>query len=401
LPRQWLAARRGLAPRRTAIDVPTPRFVRPLARSVVAGELYRVYWGRGAVLVRTGTGTKQTTANGQRSRRPSQRLASRAKLQRYRPFILAAIALLCLGLVVAGTFGVVRYVSTYWLYRGFAEPILPRSIIVRRHGVARRVRVIPVSVQQITIASRALGGYADPVDVVLPPGYATHPARRYPVLYLLEGSPGDPSNFLTVGALGVTDAELVAAHRIQPLILVMPAGGRSFFSDEEWVNGVQPGNDWETFVASDLVNTIDARYRTVASGAWRGLAGLSEGGYGALNIGLHHPGEFRLLQSWSGYMRAFPLTSVYDHDQRLLRYNTPVYTVRVVAPRLRRDGTYIWFYSGTRDVLKPQNLAFNTELTGLGIPHHFFPWPGTHDWGMWRYLAPRALRVASEHLGHG
>ena len=306
-----------------------------------------------------------------------------------------------MGLVVAGTLGVIQYVSTYWLYRGFPAPSLPRSLVVQQHGVARRVAVSPVSVHQITITSRALGGYADPVDVILPPGYATHPARRYPVLYLLEGSPGYPSNFLTVGQLGVTEAELIAARRIQPLILVIPAGGRSFFADEEWVNGVQPGNDWSTFVARDLVNTIDARYRTIDSGAGRGLAGLSEGGYGALNIGLHHPGEFRVLQSWSGYMRAYPLVAVYDHDQRLMQYNTPAYTVREVAQRLRSDGTYIWFYSGTRDVLNPQNVAFNTELTALGIPHYFFPWPGTHDWAMWRHLAPRALKVASEHLSHG
>lgn len=338
---------------------------------------------------------------GQRPPRPRWGPASLAIFQRHPRLTRASIALLCIALVVAGTLGVVRYVSTYWLYRGFAAPSLPRSVVVRRHGVARRYPVLPVSVRQITIVSRALGGYPDPVDVVLPPGYATHPARRYPVLYLLEGSPGDPSNFLTVGEVGVAEAELVAARRIQPLILVVPAGGRSFFADEEWVNGIQPGNDWETFVASDLVNAIDARYRTIASSAWRGLAGLSEGGYGALNIGLHHPGEFRLLESWSGYMRADPILAIYDHDQRLVRYNSPAYTVRAVAAPLRLDGTYIWFYSGTRDVLKPQNLAFNAELTVLRIPHHFFPWPGAHDWGMWRTLAPRALIVASEHLGHG
>lgn len=249
--------------------------------------------------MRSGTGTKPTTVKAERSLRLHRGRVALTIFRCHRRLIRAAIALLCMGLVVAGTLGVVRYVSTYWLYRGFAEPSLPRSVVVRRHGVARRVAVIPVSVRQITIVSRALGGYPDPVDVVLPPGYASHPGRRYPVLYLLEGSPGDPSNFLTVGEVGAAEAELVAADRMRPLILVVPAGGRSFFADEEWVNGIQPGNDWETFVASDLVNAIDARYRTIASGAWRGLVGLSEGGYGAMNIGLHHPGEFRLLESWS------------------------------------------------------------------------------------------------------
>ncbi len=351
--------------------------------------------------MRTGNGTKQTTGTERRRLRPRRDSAVRTLFWRRSWLVRAVIALLCLGLTVAGTLGVVRYVSTYWMYRGFAQPVLPRSVVVRQHGVTRRVPVIPASVHPITIVSRALGGYPDPVDVVLPPGYASHPSRRYPVLYLLPGSPGYPSNFLTIGEIADAEAELTAARRIQPLILVVPAGGRSFFADEEWANGIQPGNDWETFVAHDLVNAIDARYRTVASGAWRGLGGVSEGGFGALNIGLHHPGEFRLLQSWSGYMHADPILAVYGHHQRLLRYNSPALTVRAVAPQLRAHRTFIWFYSGTHDPLTPQNLAFRAELTALGIRHHYFLWPGAHDWGMWRTLAPRALIVASEHLGHG
>jgi enterochelin esterase-like enzyme len=320
----------------------------------------------------------------------------------WRPLtIRTAIVVFCAVFLTAGVLGTIRYISTYWLYRGFPPPKLAGSVLVRRDGVTRRVSVAPVSLRQITIASRALGGYPDPVDVVLPPGYATHPARRYPVLYLLIGSPGYPSNFLTVGQVGAVEAELVALGRMQPLILVMPSGGRSFFADEEWVNGVQPGNAWETFVAGDLVKTIDARYRTIADGASRGLGGLSEGGYGSLNIGLHHPGEFSLLESWSGYMRAIPYAGVFDHNQRLMRYNTPADTVWAAAPRLQASGTYIWFYSGRLDALRAQNLAFNADLGTLGIAHQFFTWPGTHNWGMWRALAPRALINASEHLGHG
>ena len=49
---------------------------------------------------------------------------------------------------------------------------------------------------------------------------------------------------------------------------------------------------------------VDRRYRTIRSGSGRAIGGLSEGGYGALNIGLHHPGRFRVIESWSGYQRA-------------------------------------------------------------------------------------------------
>ena len=140
--------------------------------------------------------------------------------------------------------------------------------------------------------------------MVLPPGYASHPGQRYGVLYLLHGFPGEPAQFLNVGQVASTEATLVAAGQIKPVILVMPSGSRSLLADKEWANGISRANAWESFVARDLVHAIDARYRTIARASGRGIAGLSEGGYGAFNIGLHHPGEFGLLESWSGYVTA-------------------------------------------------------------------------------------------------
>src|SRR5262249_56451647 len=103
---------------------------------------------------------------------------------------------------------------------------------------------------------------------------------------------------------GVVEDELAAKPAIRPMILVMPFGSSSRFTDTEWANGVRANSGWETFLARDVVGAIDRRYRTIRSGSARALAGLSEGGYGSLNVGLHHPREFRVLESWSGYQRA-------------------------------------------------------------------------------------------------
>jgi len=313
---------------------------------------------------------------------------------------LVLLSAACAVLAVIGTAGAVRYAVTFWLYRGFPAPTAPGSVEASHGGRPVKVKVIPTTEQTIYVTSAALDGYRDKVDVILPPGYASQPGRRYPVLYLLHGVPGLPSNFLTVGDVATDEATLVAQGRIQPLILVMPTGARSFLNDEEWANGVQPGNDWETFVARDLVRAIDARYRTIASGAARGLAGLSEGGYGSLNIGLHHPGEFDLLESWSGYMVADKIPAIFDHSRALLDYNSPADEVRLVAPQLVADGTYIWFYCGRSDGLAGQNRDFNTELASLGIAHHFFERPGSHDWALWRSQMSQALITASEQLRH-
>jgi enterochelin esterase-like enzyme len=288
-----------------------------------------------------------------------------------------------------GLLGVYRYVDNYWLYRGFAAPKDPPW--VKSFGTTVRLYV----------TSPALGGRRQPVDVYLPPGYAKHPHRRYPVFYLLHGVPGRPGAFLQTVRAGIVEDELVALHKMKPMILVMPFGSTGSFTDKEWANGVRPHEAWETFVARDLVRAIDRRYRTIRRGNARALGGLSEGGYGALNIGLHHPGEFRVLESWSGYEKAADIGAIFGHRRKLLAANSPLDRLATVAPALRRDHTFLWLYSGNDDRLRSQNARFAGGLASAGIAHRFFMVRGGHNWALWRGNAARALLAASSHLrGH-
>jgi enterochelin esterase-like enzyme len=290
--------------------------------------------------------------------------------------------------IAVGLLGTYRYVDNYWIYRGFAPPQDPAFVHVP--GVATH----------FSLASAALGGRSQLVDVYLPPGYSTSPQRDYPVIYLLHGVPGRPAAFLATVRLGVVEDELVALQKVRPAILVMPFGSTGSFTDEEWANGVRPNSAWETFVARDLVRAVDARYRTIRRGSARALAGLSEGGYGALNIGLHHPGEFDVLESWSGYQRADPIRSIFGLDRSVLVRNSPSQTLGAVSGRLRRAHTYVWFYSGTGDHYVKQNTAFAAELGRYHIPYHYFVVRGGHNWGIWRGNASRALIAMSLRL-HG
>jgi enterochelin esterase-like enzyme len=290
--------------------------------------------------------------------------------------------------VAGGAVGVYRYGWNYWLYRGFPPPKDPAFVTTAG------------TTQEISVPSPALGGRTQQVVVYLPPGYASNPTRRYPVFYLLHGFPGRPAAFLLTVRAGVVDDILTARGRGQPLILVMPFGSTGTFTDKEWANGVRAHEGWETFVARDLVRAIDSRYRTVASGVGRALGGLSEGGYGALNIGLHHPGEFRVLESWSGYEKADNLESIFGGDRQLLSRNSPLEILDGVAPGLLRAHTYVWFYSGTTDRLRGQNRAFAAELARVGVAHRFFLVRGGHNWGLWRGEASLALLAAATHLAH-
>jgi enterochelin esterase-like enzyme len=259
---------------------------------------------------------------------------------------------------------------------------------VKEHGTSDR----------FYLASPALGGRRQPIDVYLPPGYASHPHRRYPVLYLLHGVPGRPGAFLATVRMGVVEDELVARHRARAMILVMPFGSTGSFTDEEWANGIHKHNAWETFVARDVVHAIDSRYRTIRSARGRALAGLSEGGYGAFNIGLHHPHEFRVLESWSGYERADWIHSIFGNDRASLQWNTPLDTLPAHAAQLRRLHVRFWFYTGSGDPLKRQNTLFASELAREKLPHVYYVVRGGHNWALWRGNAARAYIAASRGL---
>lgn len=313
---------------------------------------------------------------------------SMLEARRHRVPLWTVLALSLLSLLPIGLLGATRYVNNFWLYRGFPAPADPA--FVTQHGTT----------ETISVTSAAIGGRHQRVVVYLPPGYARQPARRYPVFYLLHGFPGRPDAFLETVRAGVVEDILLARRKISPMILVMPFGSTGTFADKEWANGVGRDNGWETFVARDLVRAIDARYRTIPTGAGRALGGLSEGGYGALNIGLHHPGEFDTLQSWSGYELADDIQSIFGGSRKLLTRNSPLLGLPEQRAALRRAHTFVWFYSGTADRLRSQNEAFAAALGRAGVPHHYFLVHGGHDWSLWRGNASRSLLSASEHLAH-
>ena len=297
--------------------------------------------------------------------------------------LVGLAALLSVGLV-----GVYRYIDNFWLYRGYAPPLDPAWVTER--GTAQTISVWSPAIRR-----------SQQVIVYLPPGYSRLRYRRFPVFYLLHGSPGVPNALLQTVNAGVVEDELVAKHKVRRLILVMPFGSTSRFTDTEWANGIRSNSAWETFLARDVVHAIDARYRTIRSGAGRALGGLSEGGYGALNIGFHHPREFRVIESWSGYVRADPVLSIFGRKHRKLAYNSPGHYVPTVARALRGRHAYIWFYSGQGDPFLRQNAGFARELARLHLRHRFLVFAGGHTWRAWRENFPAALVAASRGLSRG
>lgn len=227
-------------------------------------------------------------------------------------------------------------------------------------------------------------------EAYLPAGY-TDGTLRYPVLYVLHGLPSTAAAYMS---LGFVERALDSVGR--PAIVVVPQGARAGESDPEYVDH-GPGDRWATAIASELPRVVDARFRTIRSRAGRALIGISAGGYGAMQLALHHLDEFSVIESWSGYFHPTDPTGT-----RPLNLGTATDVHKVlptVRTKLRMMRTFIAFYVGRSDRrFYDENETLNQELSENGVPHVFRAYPGGHDQSLWQRYAVPWLGLALVHL---
>lgn len=137
--------------------------------------------------------------------------------------------------------------------------------------------------------------------VWLPPGYDDDPARRFPVLYFLQGFSGTGRMFLNVPAFDVPlpeRLERLVAQGVPPFVAVMPDCSTRW-GGSQYVDSPGTG-PYMSYLVRELVPEIDRRYRTLAARESRGVVGKSSGGFGALLLAMEHPEVFSVCGSHSG-----------------------------------------------------------------------------------------------------
>lgn len=218
----------------------------------------------------------------------------------------------------------------------------------------------------------------------LPPGYDNTP-QRYPVLYLLHGAPGGYRDWVRGGEIDRTLDALISLGRVPALIAVLPDGSGSFLGDTEWANSGDRHVCAEDYLTQEVVPYIDGHFRTLADRDHRLIGGLSTGGFGAVNVALHHPELFGYVLSLSGnYLAGHTWTGKdpWSANQAAKAYNSPLQYVRQ-APNAR--SLHIYLAVGTSDTaLYQQTKQFDTVLSALKVAHRTQYFPGNHSWTFWR-----------------
>jgi S-formylglutathione hydrolase FrmB len=216
-----------------------------------------------------------------------------------------------------------------------------------------------------------------------PAAYAREPQRRFPVVYWLHGSGGGLPG---IPQLARRFDVAIEGGRLPPVLVVM-VNGLEMGMYVDWRDGSAPV---ETVLARELVDHVDATYRTVASREGRLLDGFSMGGYGAARFGFKFPERFRAVsimgagpmqEELSATPRAGPaqaralLQRVYGGDQAYFRAVSPRRLAEEGATTLA-TGSLIRVVVGDADETYRNNVAFHEHLQRLGIPHQWRVLPG-------------------------
>jgi S-formylglutathione hydrolase FrmB len=278
--------------------------------------------------------------------------------------------------------------------------------------------------------------------VYLPAGYDAAPAKRWPVFYFLHGLGGDETNWVSGGKL----AEAADAMKLGAIV-VMPDGDNGFYTDSatptdlaaclaDGTGLLDPRAPrkttcvreprYETYITKDLVDWVDATYRTIATRNGRAIAGLSMGGFGALQLAMRHQDVFAAAASHSGidallYAGPFPyvagqvkletdaaawggklgpfgawMRGIFGPDIASWRAHDPASLVDTLPP----GALALYLDVGTEDEFALHNGAqyLHDLLTAKHIEHSWYIGPGHHDFTFWATRLPHSLAFLRDHV---
>lgn len=232
--------------------------------------------------------------------------------------------------------------------------------------------------------------------VLLPPGYdaaaSNHSGKRYPVLYFFHGLGNNEQTLFNSGGWTIID-DLRQQYKIGDFLVVAPEGRSSFY-----INSADRRVMYDTFFVREFVPYIETKYRVLRDRRFRGVTGLSMGGYGALHAAFAHPDLFSSVSAQSAALMAgspAEMDAALRSGTGLARLLGPVFGQPINVAHWRENDPLalarknqaairkvaIYFNCGRSDQygFEKGAEALHRELETEHIPHEFHLYPGDHS----------------------
>ena len=247
--------------------------------------------------------------------------------------------------------------------------------------------------------------------VYLPEGYEKN-ERNYPVTYLLHGYGDSDDGWVQFGEINRLADAAIKEGKIAPMIIVTPDGFKSFY-----MNAADGSMNYEDFFIKELIPHIEKTFKVKTEKRFRGIAGLSMGGYGSLLYALKYPTMFAAAAPLSA---AIWTDTDYENMQEGM-YNTyfgssigkSLKGIDRLTPNWYANSVFsiidkktpdelgavkYWIDCGDDDFLSVGNAQLHIALTNKKIAHEFRMRDGAHNWTYWRTGVIDALSFISDNF---
>ncbi len=212
----------------------------------------------------------------------------------------------------------------------------------------------------------------------------------HPTLYLLHGL----SDNHTIWSRRTSIERYADAY---PLAVVMPDGGRSFYTD------MIQGDRYFTFMAEELPEVCENLFHLSKKREDRFAAGLSMGGYGAMKLGLARPNRYAAVASLSGALQMDPkyhleqpeafmqeLIRIFGKPEDFVGSENDLFGLAQKLQKHPEKAPKMYVACGTEDFLLQGNRRFKREFQ-KAFDLTYEESPGTHEWGFWDTYIQRVL----------
>ena len=328
---------------------------------------------------------------------------------RYRP-LAAKLAAAAMSMVLAMSSGVLLVNNHYGYYQTWSQLGADLTGSYSTFATSTASRRATATAGHGQLIALELHGARSHIDrrgyVYLPPQYFQEQFAHtsFPVVELLHGSPGAPENWLVQFNIVAELNQLLTAHLIGPMIIVLPS-----FDDgthyEECVNA--PGALDETYISDDVPEDVRREFRASTVAAEWGIGGYSSGGYCAANLALRDRTNYGAAGIIDGYFRPIDgLAAAALHgDPKAEAANNPLLTAQHLSSATSPLPA-LWVAAGSgfaRDAKGAQQFIAAlrgvesvTQISEPGGGHNFYAIrplvPRLLAW-MWTQIAPPQLRV--------
>jgi enterochelin esterase-like enzyme len=233
--------------------------------------------------------------------------------------------------------------------------------------------------------------------VYLPADY-DYSQRSYPVVYLLHGYTDDNTGWLQFGEINRLADKAIADGTIPPMIIIMPNADSSWY-----INSYDGKEKYEDFFIKEFMPSVEKTYRIKAEKKFRGVAGLSMGGFGTLVYTMKHPDLFAAGAALSAAVFTDSTISQTPNDryefvfgqlygrglkgsQRINKDFTSNSPLHIVTDNSADDLKKVryWIDCGDDDFLSEGNCMLHIAMLNKHIPHEFRVRDGAHTWTYWR-----------------